>query len=79
VIRPLRYGVVKHDMSENYVEGINHMDGHGNEGEENPSLDEQMKGLLHMIEDEPIPQDLRKLALELQAAIERRNDQENSD
>jgi len=48
------------------------MDGKGIEGGEKLSLEQQMKNLLKQIEKEPVPDELRTLAEELQAAIQRR-------
>lgn len=50
------------------------MDVKGNESEENTSLEHQMKNLLEKIEEEPVPEELKTLAKELQAAIKRQHD-----
>ena len=50
------------------------MYGQGTEGEVNNSLENQLKDLLKTIEGEPVPDELKTLAQELQAAIKRRDE-----
>ncbi len=49
------------------------MDAQGTECEDNTSLEHQMKNLLKKIEAESVPDELKALAQELQAAIKRQH------
>jgi len=44
----------------------------GTQGENAPPLEQQMRTLLEHIEKEAVPDEMQKLARELQAALERR-------